>query len=86
MEPKITEDDGVPFAKSNTEEASDVSIERRFARRARTAPLRSRLAGGNCAQQSIGHEQLNALVLGLPWLRVSESGVISVPCIAVAGH
>ncbi len=33
--------------------------------------------GGGCgAPQSITHEQLAALVLGLPWQRVGEAGVI----------
>lgn len=34
--------------------------------------------GGNGAPQSITHEQLHALVLGLPWQRLGEGGVISV--------
>ena len=35
--------------------------------------------GGSAgAQQSITREQLDALVLGLPWQRVGEAGVISV--------
>jgi len=34
--------------------------------------------GGNGAPHSITHEQLHALVLGLPWHRVGENGVISV--------
>ena len=34
--------------------------------------------GGGCgAPSSITHEQLNALVLGLPWQRVGEAGVIT---------
>jgi transposase len=34
--------------------------------------------GGGCgAPNSITHEQLNALVLGLPWQRVGEAGVIT---------
>ena len=35
--------------------------------------------GGGCgAPQSLTREQLDALVLGLPWQRVGEAGVISV--------
>jgi len=34
--------------------------------------------GGAGAQESITREQLDALVLGLPWQRVGEAGVISV--------
>ena len=34
--------------------------------------------GGAGAQQSITREQLDALVLGLPWQRLGEAGVISV--------
>ena len=34
--------------------------------------------GGHGAPQSLTHEQLHALVLGLPWHRVGEGGVISV--------
>ncbi len=34
--------------------------------------------GGAGTQQSITREQLDALVLGLPWQRVGEAGVISV--------
>jgi len=34
--------------------------------------------GGAGAQQSITREQLDALVLGLPWQRVGIAGVISV--------
>jgi transposase len=34
--------------------------------------------GGGGAQQSITHEQLDALVLGLPWQRIGEAGVICV--------
>jgi transposase len=34
--------------------------------------------GGADAQRSITREQLDALVLGLPWQRVGEAGVISV--------
>jgi transposase len=34
--------------------------------------------GGGCgAQQSLTREQLDALVLGLPWQRVGEAGVIT---------
>jgi transposase len=35
--------------------------------------------GGGCgAPQSLTREQLDALVLGLPWQRVGEAGIISV--------
>ena len=34
--------------------------------------------GGGCgAPRSLTHEQLDALVLGLPWQRVGEAGVIT---------
>lgn len=34
--------------------------------------------GGAGAHQTITHQQLDALVLGLPWHRVGDAGVISV--------
>ena len=34
--------------------------------------------GGGGAPQSLTREQLDALVLGLPWQRIGEAGVISV--------
>lgn len=41
---------------------------------------------GNGAPPSITHEQLHALVLGLPWQRLGDSGVIRVLQIAIAGN
>ena len=34
--------------------------------------------GGGAAHRSVTREQLDALVLGLPWQRVGEAGVITV--------
>lgn len=34
-------------------------------------------SAGGSMQQSIGREQLNALVMGLPWQRIGQAGVIT---------
>ena len=36
----------------------------------------ARPGGAGAAQQSLSREQLDALVLGLPWQRIGEAGVI----------